>query len=263
MPRSRDSERFARVYDDEVFNVFGFFAYRLNSRADAEDLTQHTFERALRAWDRYDPERASVGTWLISIARNLLIDHYRRDRSSSQESIDEHPPEGLPSTPGIDAAGFDLAPDLALALERLGQRERELIALRYGADMTGPEIAELTGLTLANVQQILSRSLRRMRAELESYAESGPTPARPTAATASRAETGPGVGANQQPYAAQTPAVVHDRRRGAGAGRRETRAAAPAARPRGGGRSRPARGPGTRSSAHFLRSVNRKSGNGG
>ena len=53
----------------------------------------------------------------------------------------------------------------AVGVER-DDRERELIALRFGGDLNGPEIAELTGLTLANVQQILSRSLRRMRAEL-------------------------------------------------------------------------------------------------
>jgi RNA polymerase sigma-70 factor (ECF subfamily) len=187
----RDTESFARVYDDEIWNVYGFFAYRLRRRDDAEDLTQQTFERALRAWDRYDPERASVGTWLVSIARNLLIDHYRRDRSGQEESIDEQPAERMPVAPGSEEPDLDIAPDLAEALEGLGQRERELIALRYGADMTGPEIAELTGLTLANVQQILSRSLRRMRSELESYADRGPTPARPTAATASRQRPDP------------------------------------------------------------------------
>ncbi len=48
-----------------------------------------------------------------------------------------------------------------------GERERELIALRFGGELTGPEIAELTGLSLANVQQILSRSLRKIRAKLE------------------------------------------------------------------------------------------------
>jgi RNA polymerase sigma-70 factor (ECF subfamily) len=62
------------------------------------------------------------------------------------------------------------SPELERALDTLGQRDREVIALRYGGDMTGPEIAELTGLTLANVQQILSRSLRRLRSELESPA---------------------------------------------------------------------------------------------
>jgi RNA polymerase sigma factor (sigma-70 family) len=60
-----------------------------------------------------------------------------------------------------------LEPELARALAGLADREREILALRYGAELTGPEIAELTGLKLANVQQIVSRSLRRLRASLE------------------------------------------------------------------------------------------------
>ena len=74
---------FADAYDDHVWDVYGFLGYRLNSREEAEDLTQATFERALRAWSRFDPGRASVKTWLLAIARNVLIDHYRSDRSSS------------------------------------------------------------------------------------------------------------------------------------------------------------------------------------
>jgi DNA-directed RNA polymerase specialized sigma24 family protein len=65
-----------------------------------------------------------------------------------------------------------LDPDLAVALAGLSERNREIIALRYGADRTGPEIAELMGLTLANVQQIVSRSLRRLRAALEAPQQS-------------------------------------------------------------------------------------------
>ena len=152
-----------RAYDEHVWGVYGFFAYRLGSRADAEDLTQETFLRALRARDRFDQRRGSTGTWLLAIARNLLIDHYRRDRSASHVQIDE---DTLGATPGPEQA-LGLDPELAAALERLGEREREVLALRFGGDLTGPEIAELLDLSLANVQQILSRSLRRLRASLE------------------------------------------------------------------------------------------------
>ena len=70
-------------------------------------------------------------------------------------------------TPELDL-GID--PALAEALGTLSQRDREIVALRFGGDLTGAEIADLTGLTLANVQQILSRSLRRLRAALEAPA---------------------------------------------------------------------------------------------
>jgi RNA polymerase sigma-70 factor (ECF subfamily) len=158
---------FATVYDEHVWQVYGFFAYRMRNRADAEDLTQQTFERALRSWSRYDPSRAGVGTWLIVIARNLLIDHARADRSSRRQPLDELDSGNDALVATVDAPDLGLEPSLERALASLGRRDREIIALRFGGDLNGPEIAEVTGLSLANVQQILSRSLRRMRAVIE------------------------------------------------------------------------------------------------
>jgi RNA polymerase sigma-70 factor (ECF subfamily) len=156
---------FATVYDDEIWSVYGFFAYRLPTVADAEDLTQRTFERALRAWGRFDPERAPVRVWLLTIARNLLIDHYRADVWGREQAIEEVPEGEL----GSELAHPDLGiePELAEALAELVPRDREVLALRFGGDLNGPEIAAMTGLSLANVQQIISRSLRRLRARLE------------------------------------------------------------------------------------------------
>jgi RNA polymerase sigma-70 factor, ECF subfamily len=164
----------ARLFDEHVWDVYGFVAYRLGDRAEAEDLTQQTFERALRAWRRFDPSRAQPRTWLLAIARNLLIDHYRRDRSSlhrhlGEGGVDE---EQLPAEPGPEMSG--VSPELAAALGSLSDRDREVVALRFGGDLRGPEIAGLLGLTLANVQQILSRSLRKLRAQLED--EENPAP---------------------------------------------------------------------------------------
>jgi RNA polymerase sigma-70 factor (ECF subfamily) len=165
---SEDSARaVARLFDEHVWDVYGFVAYRIGNRAEAEDLTQQTFERALKAWRRFDPSRAQPRTWLLAITRNLLVDHYRRDRSRQHRHLGEGgvsedalATEGGPESTGVSA-------ELALALETLSQRDREVVALRFGADLRGPEIAKMLDLSLANVQQILSRSLRKLRAELE------------------------------------------------------------------------------------------------
>src|SRR5262245_56608891 len=157
----------ARLFDEHVWDVYGFVAYRIGDRAEAEDVTQQTFERALKAWRRFDPARAQARTWLLAIARNLVVDHYRRDRSKLHRPIGEGGvgEEQLPSEAGPETAG--LSPELAAALETLSQRDREVLALRFGGDLRGPEIAEMLDVSLANVQQILSRSLRKLRAELE------------------------------------------------------------------------------------------------
>jgi RNA polymerase sigma factor (sigma-70 family) len=154
-----------QLYEQEVWRVYAFFAYRTGSRADAEDLTQATFERAIRAFRRYDPQRASPSTWLLAIAGNLLIDHHRRKTVRRSDPVDPQVLSEL--APAHDPfADLGMRPDLATALATLTDRERTFVALRYGADLTGPEIAELTGQSLANVQQILSRTLRKLRAQL-------------------------------------------------------------------------------------------------
>jgi RNA polymerase sigma-70 factor (ECF subfamily) len=166
---ARDRGDFVDAYDEHVWEVYGYLGYRLESRQEAEDLTQETFERALRSWQKFDPEKASLRTWLLTIARNLLIDRHRRRGPMRgepiPEDVDRDPRFGV--APGPEAA-LGLTPDLEAALASLGDRQRELIALRFGGDLSGAEIAELTGLTVANVQQILSRTLRRLQAELES-----------------------------------------------------------------------------------------------
>jgi RNA polymerase sigma-70 factor (ECF subfamily) len=154
-------DRFAAVYEEHVWRVYGFFAYRVRGRDLAEDLTQTTFEKALRAWPRFDPGRAAPATWLLAIARNVLIDHVRAARGRQTEELrdDHHPTGDEPALIGLD-------PLLAEALADLSARDREVLALRFGADLTGPEIAEALGLSLANVQQIQSRALRKLREAL-------------------------------------------------------------------------------------------------
>jgi RNA polymerase sigma factor (sigma-70 family) len=158
---------FGETYEEELPRVYGYVAYQVASQEEAEDLTQQTFERALAHWGEFDDRRATITTWLLAIARNLVVDHYRaRARRPQTVSLDDLSEAQLETT-GYSDPAVGVVPELESALTALGERERELIALRYGADLSGPQIAAVTGLTVANVQQILSRSLRRLRAELE------------------------------------------------------------------------------------------------
>ena len=155
------------MFREHVDAVYAFFAYSV-PRAAAEDLTSSTFERVVRSWRSYDPRRASERTWILTIARNLLTDHYRRQSHRDALSTDEHPglmdslvavDDGIEQVLGEDA--------LRAWLEPLDQREREVVALRYAADLPATEVAKLLGLSAANVHQIASRSLRRLREAAE------------------------------------------------------------------------------------------------
>lgn len=163
---SRTSPRFADVYEMHVDDVYGFLAHRCSPRETVEDLTQLTFERALRGWPRFDPTRASVRTWLFAIARNALIDEIRkpvRETPFSPEDTEELMGAGS-SGPEDTILGLD--PHLAAALSRLQQAEREVLALRYGGGLTAREVAEVAGISEANAHQINSRALRKLRGEL-------------------------------------------------------------------------------------------------
>lgn len=160
---SGDEARLRLVYREHVDAVFGFFAFSV-SRAHAEDLTSATFERVIRSWKRYDAKKASERTWILAIARNLLTDHFRRQRHREGVSLDQHPllAESLSGEDAEASARLD-RDEVRSWLGGLSQRERELLTLRYGADLTARDIASLTELSEANVHQILSRSLRKLR----------------------------------------------------------------------------------------------------
>jgi RNA polymerase sigma-70 factor (ECF subfamily) len=190
------TREFLDVYEEHVWSVYGFLAYRLRSVADAEDLTQATFERALRAWDSYDERKASVRTWLLAIARNALIDHGRREGSRTRSGLAWNVRlAGGPAEPGPEER-LGMSPELAAALEGLRERERSVLALRFGADLPTPDIADFLDLSVANVQQILSRALRKLRRELEPEASvaEGTRAREPKRRDREQEESGPGVG---------------------------------------------------------------------
>ncbi|MGI9557921.1 MAG: RNA polymerase sigma factor [Solirubrobacterales bacterium] len=158
--------KFTDAYEEHFWSVYGFHGYRLRSKGETEDLTQETFERALKAWHRFDPDRGELRPWLLRIARNTYIDYRRRQGSRPRiaaDSLDEmgDPPE-LPT-----GAEIALDPALAKALSQLSTREREAIALRFGGDLRTADVAQVLGVSTANAQQILSRALRRLRSILE------------------------------------------------------------------------------------------------
>ena len=158
------SESFVQVYERNVDRVYRYLAFRTGSRADAEDLTQLTFERAYRAWDRFDPRKAQAHTWLLAIARNAFLDHYRRRRSEAG-AVAALKEQAEGQDPGPAELGMDWR--LAASISTLSQRERSVLALRFGGELTAAEIGRLLDLSPANVHQITSRALRRLRTILE------------------------------------------------------------------------------------------------
>ena len=143
-----------------IRSVYAYVAYRIGDGHDAEDVTGETFARALRYRDSFDPERGEPIGWLIGIARRCIADlALTRPTQELDESVDV-------------AAPGDLAEDgvrrltVCAAVARLDEAGRELVALRFGADLTARQIAELTGKSTHAVEVALGRTLDRLRQAL-------------------------------------------------------------------------------------------------
>ena len=160
------SEDFERLFADHAGPLLAFLVYRTGDRALSEDLVADTFERALRARRGFDRRKASEKTWLYSIALNCVRDHARR-RQAEQRAYQRAPDLARVSTTGEPLDGVDDRDLVARALKELSVEEREAIALRYGADLTVPEIAKLQREKLSTVEGRVYRALRKLRAELE------------------------------------------------------------------------------------------------
>jgi RNA polymerase sigma-70 factor, ECF subfamily len=146
-----------------IERVYAYVAYRIGDGAEAEDITSEAFERALRYRHSFDARRGNATAWLIGIARNCIADAALRR---------ETPSDDLPETAARGHEDDSLRRlDLHAALARLDERDRELIALRYGSDLTARQIAELLGLKTNAVEVALHRALRRLRAALEPSTE--------------------------------------------------------------------------------------------
>jgi len=145
--------------EELVPRVYVYVAYRIGAGPDAEDITSECFERALRYRKTYDAKRGEPIGWLIGIARRLIADLPRNEWPDAD--VDEWQTESDFS----DSALRSLAVHEAVAA--LDPREQELIALRYGADLTARQIGRALDMTTHAVEVALGRVESRLRSALE------------------------------------------------------------------------------------------------
>jgi RNA polymerase sigma-70 factor, ECF subfamily len=151
-----------QVYAEQLPRVLNFFRYRVGLTADVEDLTARTFEKAWRARHRYRRDLAGFSTWLLTIARNVAIDHLRARQRYEPLDVAAAVPSA-DHTPEQQAVHQSEAQRLAALLATLEPRQRDLIAMKYGAGMTNRAIAHATGLSESNVGTILHRAVETLR----------------------------------------------------------------------------------------------------
>lgn len=140
----------------------------------AEDLAQEAFVKAFRNLRRYDPQR-KFSSWLFKIAHNTTIDHLRRKRLDTVP-LEATTADGTETWEVLEAPE-DEGPErrfeqletreaIALALDRMSPRYREILVLRFQQGLAYQEIADVTGLEMGTVKVQLHRARKRLAAEL-------------------------------------------------------------------------------------------------
>jgi len=144
-----------------VRRVYSYVAYRIGPGADAEDVTSETYARALRGRSTYDPSRGTPIAWMLGIARRCLA-----ETIAARPVLTSQLPE--PADPGDLEETALRRLTLRAAVASLDERDQEIIALRYGADLSARRIGEILGLKTNAVEVALHRALLRLRTRLES-----------------------------------------------------------------------------------------------
>jgi len=160
---ANDPDVFVQLYNAYFQRVYRYTFYRCGDQPTAEDLTGQVFERLLVSISRYSPQKGPFEAWLFAMARNVVNDHYRRQRfpwlpweSFRQQPAREPSPEEL----SIQQEALD---ELKSALQRLDRRSLDLVSLKFFARLTNRQIAGIVHMSESNVGVTLFRAVSRLR----------------------------------------------------------------------------------------------------
>jgi RNA polymerase sigma-70 factor (ECF subfamily) len=154
---------FGRLYDAFFPRIYNYLSYRTTSREEAEDLTSQVFERVITRYHQFDARRGSFESWIFAIARHTLSNQSRHKIRHPQTELDEYIEDSHEVGPTEHVLKQEELYRLQQYITRLGERDRELIALRFGASLSQRRIGELLGMSEGSVAVALSRALRRLR----------------------------------------------------------------------------------------------------
>lgn len=165
-----DQEAFAEIYDLYVEKIYRFVYFKVSDKTEAEDLTSEVFLRAWNASHKKGEVLAkTLPAFLYRVARNAVIDHYRKQRPESSlenlvDTIDE------PANDEKLGADFDTALDLESleeAMRELKDEYREVLVMRYIEELSTTEIADILGKDKGNVRVLQFRAMEALKRVLK------------------------------------------------------------------------------------------------
>jgi RNA polymerase sigma-70 factor (ECF subfamily) len=160
--RAYDPDALAELYDLYAPAMYAYIYRRVGDPALAEDLTSELFLRVLRAIRDGVVWHKSFNAWLYRAAHNLVVDHYRRRDKTDDVPLDESVVESGRRPDAAVERALE-ARRIHLALEQLTPDQQQVLALRFGEDLTAREVGEIIGKTTGAVEALQRRGLAALR----------------------------------------------------------------------------------------------------
>lgn len=154
-----DREALRFLYTRYCNNVYGYVRSIVKDDREAEDLTQHVFMKLMSVIVKYDDQGVPFSGWLLRLARNVALDHIRRQRAEPSEQV-------VLSSGADEHSDSHRATDLQAALASLPQDQREVMVMRHVVGLSPPEIAERMGRSESSIHGLHHRGRRTLQVEL-------------------------------------------------------------------------------------------------
>ena len=161
-------EDLIQVFEVYHKRVYSYFYYRVNDTNAAEDLTSQVFEKVIKNRTSYQKEKAPIGIWVFAIAKNCLNNYFRQQKRYQFAPIDTIVEWfSNKETPEDYVLMGERNVKLHQSVNRLKERERNIIALKFGAGLSNRDIASIIEISETNVGSILYRSIKKLKKEME------------------------------------------------------------------------------------------------
>ncbi|MFG2290531.1 ECF subfamily RNA polymerase sigma factor, BldN family [Streptomyces sp. NPDC048595] len=158
-----EAEAFGRLYDQYADTVYRYIYYRVGGRATAEDLTSETFLRALRRIGTFTWQGRDFGAWLVTIARNLVADHFKSSRFrlevTTGEMLDANEVERSPEDSVLESLSNAA---LLEAVRKLNPQQQECVTLRFLQGLSVAETARVMGKNEGAIKTLQYRAVRTL-----------------------------------------------------------------------------------------------------
>ena len=159
-----EKEAFGALYDVYVEKIYRFVYYKTFNKDIAWDLTSDVFVKAYEKFHQFDADKGNFSSWVYAIAKNIIVDHYRKHRetvsySDAFDVSDEY----------MTKNKIEMSVDIDAVREHIKELDgvtREVLMLRLWEDMSYKEIAEIVGKTEDNCKMIFSRSIKKLRTQM-------------------------------------------------------------------------------------------------